>query len=140
LIHNIVPHIAIIHQKKSFRELIIYTNFLILFHLAVPGREVHHPERHRHPALQVLAAHPAGALRTGGGSSLLSFLDPEWIRFRLGPWSRIQAAKVVCKIRDILVRIRSRLFSPLILRMQRKNIFQIYEKRKEKDPEPDPHL
>jgi hypothetical protein len=58
---------------------------------------VHHPERHRDPALQVLAAHPAGALRPGGGSSLLSVLDPvpEWIRSRLGPWSRIQEAKGV---------------------------------------------
>jgi hypothetical protein len=60
---------------------------------------VHHPERHRDPALQVLAAHPAGALRPGGGSPLLSVLDPdpEWIRFRWDPWSQIQEAKVVCK-------------------------------------------
>ncbi len=42
---------------------------------------MHHPERHCDPALQVLAAHPAGALRSGEGSSLLSVLDPipEWI-------------------------------------------------------------
>ncbi len=73
---------------------------LILFFLAVPGREVHHPERHRDPALQVLAAHPAGALRPGGGSRVL-VPDPEWIRFQLDPWSRIQEAKVVIKKKQL---------------------------------------
>jgi hypothetical protein len=50
---------------------------------------VHHPERHRDPALQVLAAHPTGALRPGG----ILVPDPEWIRFRLDPRSGIQEAK-----------------------------------------------